>query len=251
MAQPWYTFPRIDNFGTIDPEGPYWKPDSNILTPNNYPVTALGSGVVTNVQQTSWGQGVVTVRLDKPLNSIATHSFYEHLGSVSVQQGQRVNFGSVLGTSGNVGQIPGPGFGFYNGDVYGSGPGWNQLQADLCPGCPNQLNPTAFLNSLKSGGSMSNVAPTGGGGTTSGGTAQGQSPFTAQTGGVTNAPAATACAPFDIACGLGNFWTLYLLPFFEHMVLFTVALILIIVGFFLLGGNKVIEQAGKGAAGTA
>ena len=241
MVQPWYTFPRIDNFGTIDPEGLYWKPDSNILTPNNYPITALGSGVVSSVQRTSWGQGVVTVRLDTPQNSIATHSFYEHLGQVSVQQGQRVSFGTVLGTSGNVGQIPGPGFGFYSGDVYGSGPAWNQLQADLCPGCPNMLNPTAYLNSLKSGGTSmaQGQAP------------QGQSPYTGSTSGVTNAPAATACAPFDIACALGNFWSLYLLPFFEHMLLLVVALVLIVVGFFLLGGNKIIEQAGKGAASAS
>ena len=146
----WYTFPRIDNFGMIDPAGPFWKPDSNIQLPGGYPITALLSGIVTSVQRTSFGQTVVTVKLDSPLNGLATHTFYEHMSSATVQPGQRVSAGTLIGYNNPAGQVP-LGFGLYSGDVYGTGTAWDTLQKDVCPGCANQLNPVSLLDSAKGG----------------------------------------------------------------------------------------------------
>lgn len=148
-SQPWWTFPRIDNFGTIDPAGPYWKPDTNIQVPGDYPIQSLFSGVITSVQQgTSWGQDVITEALNNPINSEATHVFYEHLSSVDVYPGEQVSQGQLLGYNNPTGAVP-LGFGFYSGDVYGSGPAWSQLQSDLAPGGSGMLNPTNLLNSIQ------------------------------------------------------------------------------------------------------
>jgi murein DD-endopeptidase MepM/ murein hydrolase activator NlpD len=147
----WYTYPRIDNFGQIDPEGNYYKPDSNVITPYGYPITALLSGVVTNVQYTSWGQTVVTVKLDNPLNSLATHTVYQHMHDASVKAGDVVTAGQLLGHANYAGEGANLGFGLYSGDVYGSGPAWSQLQSDLAPGGAGLLNPVNILNEAKAG----------------------------------------------------------------------------------------------------
>lgn len=149
--KPWYTYARIDNFGSIDPQpGGYWKPDSNILCPPGYPVTALLPGVVTSVARTSWGQSVVTIKI-KPLNSLATHTFYEHMHSATVRAGQSVSAGTLIGYSNYQGEGAALGFGLYSGDVYGSGQAWSILQNDLRPGGAGLLNPVALLNSAASG----------------------------------------------------------------------------------------------------
>jgi hypothetical protein len=170
MAQqaPWWTFPRIDELGSYpDPAGPYYKPDSNIQLPSNYPIVALLSGTVTSVQNNvPWGQTVVTIKLDTPLNSEATHTFYEHMSSATVTLGQHVNSGDLIGYNNNG--SPPLGFGLYNGDVYGSGSAWAQLQADIAPGGPGLLNPVPLLNAAAKAGSdvsslvgaTSNGAPT-------------------------------------------------------------------------------------------
>lgn len=150
-SQPWYTFPRIDNFGQIDPEGDYYKPDSNVITPPGYDITALLSGTITSVQQTSWGQTVITEKLDDPLNSEATHMFFEHMHDAVVSVGQHINAGDLLGQANYTGEGANLGVGLYSGDVYGSGPAWAQLQSDLAPGGPGLLNPTNLLNNFKNG----------------------------------------------------------------------------------------------------
>lgn len=151
-SKPWWVFPRIDNFGTIDPQGNFWKPDSNIQLPGNYPILALLPGTVTSVQKNTGfgGQTVVTIKLDSPLNSLATHSFYEHMSSATVTQGQHVNFGDLIGYNNPSGAVP-LGFGFYSGDVYGSGSAWQTLQNDLRPGGQGLLNPTKTLDNAKKG----------------------------------------------------------------------------------------------------
>lgn len=157
MSAPWYTFPRIDNFGQVDPQGKFWKPDSNIQLPGYYPITALNSGVVTSVQNSSFGgQTVVTIKLDQPLNSLATHEFYEHMSSSTVSVGSVVNAGQVIGYNNPPGAVP-LGFGLYPGDVYGQGPSWLQDQADLAPWGANLLNPVSLLNAASSsaGGQVS------------------------------------------------------------------------------------------------
>ncbi|SRR5712692_8833814 len=156
----WTTFNRIDNFGQIDPQpGTGWKPDSNILTPPGYPITSLGSGTVTSVRDTSWGQRVVTIKLDTPLNTLATHTFYEHLGDSTVSQGQHVLSGQLIGHASSTPGVPNIGFGLYPGDVYGSGQEYQTLQNDLAPGGAGLLNPTKLLDSYKSLGG--DTSPTG------------------------------------------------------------------------------------------
>ena len=148
MAAPWWQFPRIDNLGAYpDPEGPYYKPDSNIQLPPGYPIAAISSGTVTSVQKTSWGQWVVTVRLDSPINKLATHQFYEHMSRATVSVGQHVNQGDLIGANNQSG--PPLGFGFYSGDIYGSGSAWQTLQNDLAAyGDNSLLSPVAFLDQM-------------------------------------------------------------------------------------------------------
>lgn len=166
-GQPWYTYPRIDNFGFIDPEGNYYKPDTNVLTPYGYPITSISTGVVTDVRRTSYGQTMVTVRLFNPLNPKATHMFFEHMHDATVSVGQVVQPGTLIGHANLQGEGANLGFGLYSGDVYGSGQAWNILQSDLCPGCPGMLNPAPLLDALKSGlplpSSLSGIGIGGGG----------------------------------------------------------------------------------------
>jgi hypothetical protein len=159
-GKPWYTYPRVDNFGTIDPQGDYWKPDSNIQTPPGYAVTAVSPGVITDVQHTSWGQTVVTEKLDQPFNSLATHEFFEHMHDATVTKGQRVVPGILVGHANLQGEGAPLGFGFYPGDTFGSGPEWAQDQADLAPGGAGELNPVGFLDSLSGSTSASTTATT-------------------------------------------------------------------------------------------
>lgn len=145
-TRPWWTYPRIDNFGTLDPQGPFWKPDSNIQLPGGYPIGAILPGTVTSVQNTTFGgQVAVTIKLDSPINGLATHTFYEHMSQAAVSAGQHVTFGQLIGYNNPAGAVP-LGFGFYSGDVYGSGSAWGVLQNDLAPGGQGLLNPVNMLN---------------------------------------------------------------------------------------------------------
>jgi murein DD-endopeptidase MepM/ murein hydrolase activator NlpD len=215
--QPWYTFPRIDNFGTIDPQpGTGWKPDSNIQIPGNYPITALLPGTVTSVQRTGFGQTVITVKLDNALNNLATHTFYEHMSSSTVSTGQHVSAGDLIGYNNPSGQVP-LGFGLYGGDVYGSGPAYQTLQNDLAPGGANQLNPTNLLNQAKKGNLNIN-----------------------NPGGLTssyNAPITSNCGLLDISCWATSIG--------EHIAIFVLGLVLIIVGLLLIGFKPVENAAQK------
>ena len=164
VEQAWWYFPRIDNIGYYpDPQGPFRKPDTNVQIPGNYPIVAILPGVVTSVQDVSWGgQTVVTIKLDNPLNNLATHTFYEHMGSATVSQGQHVNQGDLVGYNNPDGTVP-LGFGLYPGDVYGSGPGWNVLQQDIGPGGARLLDPVPLIESAKAGRALMTVVSSGGG----------------------------------------------------------------------------------------
>lgn len=155
--QAWYQFPIGSKFGQTDSEGNYWQPDINLEAPGNYPITNLLPMTVTSVRQTSWGQTVVTGRLDSPLNSLATDQFYEHLSSASVSVGQHLSPGDLVGYNNPQGSVP-IGYGLYPGDVYGSGSGWDLLQKDLAPGGAGLLNPTSIIQSFASNGSGAGVS---------------------------------------------------------------------------------------------
>jgi hypothetical protein len=153
MPTPWYMFPRIDNYGSPDPFGGFPKPDSNIQIPANYPVTALLSGTVSGVNAPDGSipeyGSVVTIKLDKPINQVATHTAYLHLASSTVGVGQHVNAGDLIGYNGSqnaAGSEKVPlGFALYNGDYYGYGPSWNQYLGS------SALNPVGVLNAAANG----------------------------------------------------------------------------------------------------
>jgi hypothetical protein len=122
-----------------------------------FPITALDPGIVTSLQHTDFGQAVITIRLDKPYNTLAKYEFYEHLSrwDPSIKIGEHVDAGQLIGYNNPTGQVP-LGFGFYSGPVYGSGPAWQELQNDLKPGGANKLNPVARLNAAAGGGETNN-----------------------------------------------------------------------------------------------
>lgn len=232
---PWYTFPRIDNFGTIDPQGPFWKPDSNIQLPGHYPITALLPGTVTSLQPTTsfGGQSVATIRLDRPLNGLATHTVYQHMSGFApgLSVGKHVNAGDPIGFNNPCGATP-LGFGLYSGDVYGKGAEWQTLQNDLRPGGRGLLNPTSLLNGAKSG-AMARV-PTAG---VDSSTGQGAIPGSTM--------ANTGCAPWDMQCIVAKLQNAG-----EAIAIFVLAIILIIVGLLLIGFKPVENVAGKVAKGA-
>jgi Peptidase family M23 len=115
----WTDYPILSNYGYYpDPYGPYPKPDANIECPPGTSVTALGDGTVSGVQQPSYmnGEWSVTVRLDTPINYLATHEAYNFLGSVNVQTGDSVNTGEEIGKSGHLFAA----FALTNDEIYGT-----------------------------------------------------------------------------------------------------------------------------------
>ena len=221
MVAAWWTFPRIDNFGTIDPEGNYWKPDSNIQLPGNYPIGAILPGTVTDVAHTSYGQEMVTIKLDNPLNSLATHTFYEHMSSSTVSVGQHVNTGTLIGYNNPAGTVP-LGFGLYSGDHYGVDPGWSILQKDLCPGCANMLNPVRLLDAFKAGKGV----PTSYGGSSSG---------TGSTSGSGSVPAPPIAG------------SVFFAQIGQKIGLFLLSIVLVAVGMYLTFEKQVKSVASKAA----
>ncbi|MDE2589756.1 MAG: hypothetical protein KGL95_08845 [Patescibacteria group bacterium] len=149
-VKPWWMFGICSGYSGQEPYGGGPKPDINICIPQaNYPITALGSGYVTNIDKVSpWGYAV-TVKLDTPHNAVATHDAYLHLASIdpSLYVGAHVQPGSMIGTGGNnqtgSGKQPaGVGYAWYNGDQYGYGSTWNQYVGSA------NLNPTSFFNNV-------------------------------------------------------------------------------------------------------
>lgn len=165
MTTAWYAYPRIDNYAIFpDPYGAFPKPDSNINAPAGTPITALGSGIVSGINapdgsNPAFGQ-VVTIKLDQPLNPIATHMAYLHLNGLpaGLAIGQRVSVGDTIGYAGaNAQGNAGTGFALYNGDFYGYGPTWAQYVGSAF------LNPVPFLNKVvASGGSVATSQLAGG-----------------------------------------------------------------------------------------
>jgi hypothetical protein len=147
----WYDFAIVSHFGETDREGKYWQPDANLAVPFEYPVISIVSGVVTWKEYTDWGQWVLTIRLDVPLNRLATHMFFEHMSSIYVGVGERVSKGTTLGLTGTAAVNILLGVGLYSGDKYGSGSAWTILQNDLKPGGAHLLDPTPLIESVRNG----------------------------------------------------------------------------------------------------
>lgn len=126
MAKAWYQYQFDSGFGTYPdplPGANYPKPDANFYgIPSGTPITALASGTVTGVRRQPWGPEAwsITVKLDHPINSVATHTAYNYVSSPKVNTGQYVNFGDTLALAGNPYNI-GTAFALVDTDVYGTG----------------------------------------------------------------------------------------------------------------------------------
>lgn len=152
MSIAWYNYPDINNYGAPDPYGGFPKPDINFAVPSGVPITTIASGTVSGIDAPdgtvpAWGH-VVTIKLDLPYNSVATHIAYLHLSSVTVTIGQHVNVGDIIGYSGGTNPGNGlqqayPALALYNGDYYGYGASWSQYLGSQL------LNPTQLVQEIQ------------------------------------------------------------------------------------------------------
>jgi Peptidase family M23 len=234
-TRPWYTYDRIDNFGLKDPQGNWWKPDVNVLAPYGYPITELLGGTVVNVGNYPGAQNIVTVKLDTPLNSMAKYEIYQHLSKTNVQVGQHVTGNTIIGYNNLSGADLG--FSLASGDFWTSSTGWTDNQKDLAPGGAGFTNPGPILDQLAleahyqpkvTGEWHTSGSPT-------------------LVGGNGGHPPLNDCG-LDIGCYLSHFFAGIkdqLVSWGEHIALFIIALVLIIVGFVLMGEKHAIELASK------
>ncbi len=98
MAKPWYDYDIVVPFGNKNYDAAIGGAhDLDIGAPPNYPVTALVSGVVSDISAPDWGKQV-GIRLDTPINGVPW-LHYLHLSAVnpSLAVGQRVSVGQVIG----------------------------------------------------------------------------------------------------------------------------------------------------------
>lgn len=234
-AKPWYMYPFVAAIGTPDPYGGFPKPDVNVQVPDGYPITALLPGTVSGINSIGGAVppygAVVTVKLQTPVNNLATHTAYLHLKGVApnITPGTWVNSGDVIGYSGGgsaAGSQKVPvGFALYNGDYYGQGSAWGlmSLQNVLGP-----LNPVPVLTGAKNGtlnpANPSQPAP--------------------------NVVQAVGSAASSGIQGILTSFEPTLVSYGEHIAIFLVALLMIGGGLYLLAGPE-IAQGMKTVAGTA
>jgi len=218
------------------------KADSNILVPFGAPITALASGTVSGVNTPEgsvpgWGQAI-TVKLDNPLNDIATHMAYIHLGKLNgLQNGQHVNRGDILGYAGNSVSGAATGFALTPSDFYGRGWQWNAYTNTANHKPDERLDPVPFLNSMAYNTNNSGIAGYD--------TARQQLNNNLSTGSTTTGGSTTGGVN-----PLGNFFGLDLTRLADATLLFIVGLVLIIVGTLFLM-NKMNINPAKGVAKAA
>lgn len=165
----WWTFPQVNNWGSFpDPQGYFPKPDVNIVgLPSSYPLAAILPGVVTGINTPGSSAippfgAVITIELDKPLNSIATHYAMLHLARVQpgLQVGSSVAVGDIIGYGGanqTQGSASAPvGFALYPGDYYGFGTEWNRYINTPSKIPDARLDPTSVLKAAATG-SLNNI----------------------------------------------------------------------------------------------
>ena len=157
--KPWYDYSFKSDIGTPDTYGGFPKPDLNFQVPDNTPITALYGGVVSGIDTAGssaippYGH-VVTIKLHQPLNGLATHTAYLHLSKIApgITVGSQVRTGDIIGYGGPgdstpPGTQPAPvGFALYNGDYYGQGSAWSEMTAANLAGA---LNPVPIIDAAR------------------------------------------------------------------------------------------------------
>lgn len=227
MQAPWYSYPHDNAFGEYpDPVGNYAKPDANFYgIPNNTPITALASGIVTSVRRQPWGAAAysITVHMDNAWNSVARYSAYNYVNNPVVFPGQHIQAGQTLAFSGNIYNI-GTAFAFTDSPIYGTGSANEPFSGSYINPA---LSPVNFLNSIN-GGSFVNQ---GGGDSLT--QFLNNNNLNLSTGGTT--PGDNSFAGFD--------WT----RFIDAGLLFVIGIVLLAVGGLLLmdkmGLTGVAEKA--------
>ena len=226
MAEPWYLFP-VDNPGggygqLLDPYCArcgccsYLKPDTNIAIPQGTPITALRSGVVTDVTDHGGGAGglSVVIKDDNPINSVATHEAYNFLGSSSVHIGQRIQAGEQIGKAGSP-------YGINFALALTPDNTWGGQSFDLNARGDPRLNPMQLLSPARAGQPLpQGAAASGGGGTDLSG------------------------LPFGIGGAIGALEQSFV-NLSEEVGIFVLALLLIILGVILLASRQIRDVGNK------
>lgn len=143
----WWNFNITHGYGSFpDAQGYYFQPDNNIFgVPAGYPIAAILPGTVTGTHgsDVSYG-GVVTVKLDNPINNLATHYAMLHMTRVTVSKGTHINAGEILGYAGGnitAGSAPASlGFALYPGDDYATDGSFQQYFGSQNKSAPSQLD---------------------------------------------------------------------------------------------------------------
>lgn len=181
----------------------------DVGTPNGTPVYAIADGTV--IASGYWkdsGHGVVTTRVNVPGAGLQD-LYYQHIQiDPSVKTGQMVHRGQLIGTIGPFNEIE-MGFNAAWGGVWGSNH----------PG-PWIADPRPWLNAILDNAS---VPPTG--------------------SSSSNASGATG-GPNPVVDPIGAFWFTAmptLKTWGEYIAIFLIAVVLIIIGFVLLGGGDAVK----------
>lgn len=182
----------------------------DIGTPNGTPVYAIADGqVIASGYWKDSGHGVVTTRINVPGAGLQD-LYYQHIQiDPSIKTGQAVKRGQLIGTIGPFNEIE-MGFNAAWGGVWGSNH----------PG-PWISDPRPWLNAILDNAS---VPPAGGSSSSTNST----------TGG----------GPNPLTDPIGAFWASAmptLKQWGEYIAIFLIAIILIVIGFVLLGGGNAVK----------
>jgi Peptidase family M23 len=211
------------NYGMWNAPDPALHPDGSVTpgeggvdvgTPNGTPVLAIADGTV--IASGYWkdaGHGVVTTRINVP-GAGTQDLYYQHIQiDPSLKTGQVVKRGQQIGVIGPYSEIE-----------MGFNAAWGGVWGTNHPG-PWVKDPRPWLNAILSG---NGAAPTGSGAT-------GGTPSTG--------------SPNPLTDPIGAFWAAAAPTFKqwgEYIAIFLIAIVLLVIGFILLGGGDGVRAAVKG-----
>jgi Peptidase family M23 len=207
------------NYGMWNSPEPGLHPDGSVTageggvdigTPNGTPVYAIADGsVIASGYWKDAGHGVVTTRVNVP-GAGAQDLYYQHIQiDPSIKAGQTVKRGQFIGTIGP-----------YNEIEMGFNAAWGGVWGTNHPG-PWVKDPRPWLSAILSG---NGAAPTG--------------------SGATGGAALASSSPNSLLDPIGAFWASVaptLKQWGEYAAIFVIAVVLMIIGFVLLGGDAAVK----------